>query len=191
MCLEKYHQCGRRSSATSSPSLSSFCGYGTSQMLGPSLRRYGRTSPDEKRRLVAVAGIVGVEVLGHEEAPARSASGNRSTSASCSGPWFVDEQMRELVDEHVVEHPRGERREPRRHADRCRPREYTSPNAGADGPTTGPSSGRGQTVLAGQSARARRDVDARRVDAPAHALGQLLSRLLRISQRHPARKRHP
>src|SRR5207249_2093533 len=29
MCLEKYHQCGRRSSATSSPSLSRRCGYGT------------------------------------------------------------------------------------------------------------------------------------------------------------------
>ena len=45
MCLAKYHQCGRRSSASSSPALSSFLGYGTRAMLGPHLPVTGGRRP--------------------------------------------------------------------------------------------------------------------------------------------------
>src|SRR5258705_7671155 len=49
MCLEKNHQCGRRSSAISSPSFSSFLGYGTAKCYA---RTY-RGEPDRSGAHVA------------------------------------------------------------------------------------------------------------------------------------------
>src|SRR5690242_7891344 len=62
MCFQKYHQCGRRSSATSSPGFSSFLGYGT-----PKFYDAGRTanrmpsgphvSGKERRHVVAAVRV--------------------------------------------------------------------------------------------------------------------------------------
>ena len=115
------------------------------QMLDPRASRGLRADVSrEQGRLVAVVGIVGIEVLGHEESP--GALGER-----------------EAVDQRVVLRARGARRagapargrarsrapttgRPRAATTRgsSRPRACTSPSAGADGPTTAPSSGRGR-----------------------------------------------
>src|SRR5258706_16365174 len=50
MCFEKNHQCGRRSSAISSPSFSSFLGYGTVKFYA----RRTPQGPDASRSDVAV-----------------------------------------------------------------------------------------------------------------------------------------
>src|SRR6266566_1646618 len=54
MCFEKNHQCGRRSSAISSPSFSSFLGYGTAKCYARTYRyepdRSGAHVADEEGR---------------------------------------------------------------------------------------------------------------------------------------------
>ena len=189
MCFEKNHQCGRRSSAISSPSFSSFLGYGTPKFYarGPATDQ-GRTSPASSGGTSSPSS--GSRSIAIRKPRARSACGNRSTSASCAGPVARHDQVRELVDQHVVEHPRRERREPRRDPDRAvLGRARTPPLAHVVDPAHAARAR--EPVLAREAAGARRDVDRGRVGAPAHAFGQLLRRDLRLVDRHPARERNP
>src|SRR5689334_4294684 len=115
MWREKYHQCGRRSSATSSPSLSRRVGYGTPSMLGR-IDSLGANIPREDGRLVAVVGVVRIEVLGNEEATGALGQREPVDQRVVGGAVVLDEQVGQLVHEHVVEDPRREARQTRRHA---------------------------------------------------------------------------
>ena len=153
--------------------------------------RLGAHVAREQRRLVAVVGIVGIEVLGHEEAP--GALGER-----------------EPVDQRVVLRDRGARRAgaPARGRARSRapttgtrraaktrgssrPREYTSPNAGADGADHCTFLGRGRPCSrARRRARVATSIRAgsmrRRMRSASSSAASCAS-----AKRHPARERHP
>src|SRR5262245_36752273 len=129
MCFEKNHQCGRRSRATSSPSLSNLLGYGTSAIVGPKRPRFVRKDqpcsgphvarqprPRGDRRLDEI--LVGTEILGDQE-PTR-ALGQRVAHHQRVVVRTVrrDEQVGELMHEDVVEDPARKGSETCRDTDR-------------------------------------------------------------------------
>ena len=104
MCLAKNHQCGRRSSATSSPSLSSRCGYGMPRIVcrpRDARRAHGRGTSarrSSRRRRRSSSSSVGVEVLGDQEAArplgvagsgrrARRARDRGAATSRCASSW--------------------------------------------------------------------------------------------------------
>src|SRR3990172_6837575 len=122
-CLEKNHQWGFRSSATSSPSFRRRFGYDMAESYARDAHEQcthrARRDPRRSGRSESVL-TLGVEILGDQEAP-------RTLGVRIASDQGVErravvrlDQVRQLVDEHVVEHPCRVRAEARRDAHAAR-----------------------------------------------------------------------
>ena len=151
----KNHQWGFMSRTIVSPSFINRRGYG---MRGIVRRFPDRNSGSDvvlqDRSDVRASGSSGVEILGDQEAARPFGERIPIDELVVRRAVVRDDEVRELVDQDVVEHPRREGGQPRGHAYAPGPPACTIPNATAAGPTSarpgavaagtrGPAAGRG------------------------------------------------